>query len=390
MRTSSTPDTPTRRLEFVVFPHFQLLDVTGPIAAFEIASRYRPGAYAIRVVAASPGLVRSSSTLSLHADPFGGHPTPDTLFVVGGEGTRAALQCSKTQIYIKTRAAKARRVASICSGTYFLAAAGLLDGRRATTHWSSAADLARRYPKVRLEPDRIFIRDGRVWSSAGITAGIDLALALIGEDLGEPVALLTARQLVVYYRRPGGQSQFSTLLEQATPGNRFNELLDYIRRHLREPLRVEDLATQAAMSPRNFSRVFQAEMGTGPAKFVQRLRAEAARAALESGAQSVESVARDCGFGDTERMRRTLRRLFGASPATWRRATDPGLSAAVGPADVAPRTPRRKALRNRPDPRRQRAADNPAELEHAVADREARVVRLREIGSPFSVPRSRR
>jgi transcriptional regulator GlxA family with amidase domain len=310
----------TRRLEFLIFPGFQLLDVAGPIAAFEIAGRYCPGAYSTRVVAAVPGIVPSSSGVGMPAQAFGRARSIDTLLVAGGDGTRVAMHCPKTRHFVRTCGSRARRVASICSGTYLLAEAHLLDGRRATTHWSRSADLAAKFPQVIVEPDRIFVKDGSIWSSAGITAGIDLALALIAEDLGEATARLTAKQLVVYYRRPGGQSQFSGLLEIAPSAGRFGDLLEYIRTHLQAPLSVERLANRAAMSPRNFARAFRAETGITPAKAVLRLRAEAARAALESGTLSVRMVAEKYGFGDSERLRCSLIRLYGAPPSTWKRS----------------------------------------------------------------------
>jgi transcriptional regulator GlxA family with amidase domain len=229
------------------------------------------------------------------------------------------MRCARTIRFVRSCGSKARRVASICSGTYLLAAARLLDDKKATTHWSRAAELAAKFPRVTVEPDRIFVKDGSIWSSAGITAGIDLALALIAEDLGEAIARLTAKQLVVYYRRPGGQSQFSELLELAHAGGRFGNLLGYVRSHLHEPQSVERLARRAAMSPRHFARAFRAETGITPAKAVERLRAEAARAALESGASSVQIVAQRCGFGDPERLRRSLIRLYGAPPSAWKR-----------------------------------------------------------------------
>jgi transcriptional regulator GlxA family with amidase domain len=314
----------TRHLEMLIFPEFQLLDAAGPISAFEIAARYCPGAYELRVVAASPGTVPSSSGVAMPATAFGPARTVDTLIVAGGEGSRAAMHCARTRRFIRSCGSHARRVASVCSGTYLLAAAGLLDGRRATTHWSRALDLARKFPQVLVEPDRIFVKDGSIWSSAGITAGIDLALALIAEDLGEATARLTAKQLVVYYRRPGGQSQFSELLELSPAGGRFADLLDYIRTQLHQPLGVEQLAARAAMSPRHFARAFRAQIGVTPGKFVERLRAEAARAALESGASSVQVVARQFGFGDPERLRRSLMRIYGAPPSAWKRTAASG------------------------------------------------------------------
>ncbi len=196
-----------RRVDFLIYPDFQLLDAAGPIAAFEIAERYKPGSYALRVVAVEPGLVVSSSGASMHAGPLGRALAVDTLVVAGGDGSRAAALCPRTRRFIQACATKARRTTSVCSGTYLLATAGLLDGKRATTHWSRTTDFTRRFPQVCLDPDRIFVKEGRIWTSAGITAGIDLSLALIEEDLGESVARRTAQQLVVYYRRPGGQSQ---------------------------------------------------------------------------------------------------------------------------------------------------------------------------------------
>ena len=308
-----------RRIAFLVFPDFQILDATGPIAAFEIAERYRPGTYALRPVAVTSGPVASSSGICMHASPLGRADAVDTLIVAGGEGTRAAAVCDKTRRFVSSCGARARRVASVCSGTFVLAAAGLLDGRRATTHWSVTAELSRRFPSVRLDADRIYVRDGKIWSSAGITAGIDLALALIGEDLGEEIARRTAQQLVVYHRRPGGQSQFSPLLQMERTDGRFGELWDHVRTHLGDRLSVTELAKLSCMSPRNFSRVFTEEVGIAPAKAVERLRVDTARAALESGGHSIQQVAAACGFGNPERMRRSFLRVLGAPPSALKR-----------------------------------------------------------------------
>lgn len=305
-----------RHIAVLIFPNFQILDATGPIAAFEIAERYRPGSYSLRTVAVDSGLVASSSGACLQAAPLGRADGLDTLIVAGGDGTRVAAVCERTRRFVLACAERSRRVASVCSGTYVLAAAGLLDGRRATTHWSVTEAFSRRFPKVRLDADRIYIRDGKIWSSAGITAGIDLALALIGEDLGEDIARRTAQQLVVYHRRPGGQSQFSPLLEMERADGRFGELWDHVRTHLRGRLSVAELARVSCMSPRNFSRVFKEEVGVAPAKAVERLRVDAARAALESGGRSVQQVAAECGFGNPERMRRSFLRVLGAPPST--------------------------------------------------------------------------
>lgn len=306
-----------RSIGVLIFPEFQLLDAAGPIAAFEIAARYSPGAYSIRVLAREAGLVESSSGARMQAEAFDGVGGLDTLLVAGGAGVRTPAICETTLAFV--RETTAQRTASVCSGAYVLAEAGLLDGRRATTHWNRTADFARRYPKVKLEPDRIFVRDGPVWTSAGITAGIDLALAMIAEDLGEAVARATAQQLVVYHRRPGGQSQFSALLELER-GGRFDGVLAWARENLHLPLSVEQLAERAAMSPRHFARTFTAEKAVTPAKAIERLRVEAARALLDSQPLRVEDVALEAGFGDPERMRRAFMRAFGQPPQAFRRA----------------------------------------------------------------------
>jgi transcriptional regulator GlxA family with amidase domain len=308
----------TRRVAFLIFPDFQLLDAAGPVAAFEIAERYRPGSYALRLIAPRPGLVASTSGATMNAAGLGRSAAIDTLVIAGGEGTRAAAKNARLLKFVGTCGVQVRRVASVCSGAYILAATGLLDGRAATTHWARSQDFARRFPRVKLNADRIFVKDGKFWSSAGITAGIDLSLALIAEDIGEAVARKVAQQLVMYYRRPGGQSQFSTLLELERADGRFAPLLDYARSNLRERLSVDELAAQACMSPRNFARVFQEETGTSPARAVMRLRAETARAQIESGRVSIQDVARACGFGDPERMRRAFVRLFGRPPTALR------------------------------------------------------------------------
>mgnify|MGYP002526693266 CR=1 FL=1 len=309
----------SRPIAFLIFPDFQLLDAAGPIAAFEIAERHAPGSYRLRVIAARPGPVVSSSGATMTAEAAD-KADIDTLVVAGGEGTRPALLETPLIDWVRQTAGRARRTASVCSGAYILAQAGLLDGRGATTHWSRTADFRRRFPAVRLEPDRIYVRDGAIWSSAGITAGIDLALALIADDLGEAAARAAAQQLVVPRRRPGGQSQFSALVDMGGASGRFADLLDWARARLTEPLGVERLADQAAMSPRNFARAFVREMGMTPAKAVEHLRVEAARSRLETADEPVEQVAAAVGFGDAERMRRAVLRAFGQPPQALRRA----------------------------------------------------------------------
>jgi len=309
----------TRRIAVVIFPDFQLLDAAGPIAAFEIAGRISPGAYELRVLAQVAGPVASSSGVEMAAASLD-DTAHDTILVTGGVGVRTLEAQNALAAWLRRAAPAARRVASVCSGAYLLAEAGLLDGRRATTHWNRTDDFARRYPKVRLEPDRIFIRDGEVWTSAGITAGIDLALALIEDDLGAKAARLVAQVLVVHHRRPGGQSQFSALLDTGGVHGRFAELMDWMRERLAEPLSVERLAERAAMSPRHFARAFRAETGLTPAKAVERLRLETARLRVESTAEPIDRVAEAAGFGDPERMRRAFLRAFGQPPQALRRA----------------------------------------------------------------------
>jgi transcriptional regulator GlxA family with amidase domain len=246
-------------------------------------------------------------------------PKYDTVIIAGGWGTRAAMLDPNVQDFVRTAMRTARRVCSVCSGAYILAQAGVLDGKRCTTHWGRTPDFQKRYPAARLEPDCIYTHDGKVWTSAGITAGIDLALALIADDLGEEISRRTAQELVVYHRRPGGQSQFSALLDIERVEGRFTPLLAWMRERLDKNLSVEALAHQAAMSPRNFSRAFLAETGITPAKAVERMRLESAREQVEHSADPIDVVARRVGFGDPERMRRAFVRAFGQPPQALRR-----------------------------------------------------------------------
>ena len=239
--------------------------------------------------------------------------------ISGGEIIRS--MTAAREIVAWLRRSKARRMARVCTGAYLLAEAGLLDGRSATTHWWSTHDFARRYPKVKLDAERIFIQDGSVWTSAGISAGIDLALALIEDDLGPAIARRTAQQLVVHQRRPDGQSQFSALIELGGRPGRFVELIEWMRTSLDQPLTVERLADRAAMSPRHFARAFAAETGTTPAKAVERLRLEAARMAVATSHAPLDRVAEESGFGDAGRMRRAFLRSFGQPPQALRRAS---------------------------------------------------------------------
>ncbi|BBK32761.1 transcriptional regulator GlxA family with amidase domain [Stella humosa] len=300
---------------FLVFPRFQLLDLSGPLATFD-----SPGGYRCRVLSTAGGPVASSAGIAVLTEPPGDTQF-DTFVVVGGLGTVEAAGTAAIVEMVRLAAARSRRVASVCTGAFVLAAAGLLDGRRATTHWRHVAHLQRLHPQIRVEGDRIFTRDGAVWTSAGITSGIDLALAMVEEDLGIAASRAVARNLVVYHRRPGGQSQFSTLLEMEPESDRIRRALGFAREHLAEPLPVGRLAQAAALSPRQFGRAFLAETGETPARAIERLRAEAARTRIENTAEPIEAIAAAVGFTDPERMRRAFLRIFGQPPQGMRRAS---------------------------------------------------------------------
>jgi transcriptional regulator GlxA family with amidase domain len=306
-----------RRVVIVAFPDVQSLDVTGPAEVFAAA-----GGYKVEVVAPTGGVVRAGSGIALWADHALAEVRGpiDTLVVAGGAGTRAVMADEKFVAGIRGLAPKCRRVASVCSGAFVLAAGGLLDGRRATTHWGWCDMLAEAFPTVTVEPDCIFVRDGDVWTSAGVTAGIDLALAMVEEDCGRDVALAVARRLVVFLKRPGGQSQFSAQLAgQLAERQPLGDLQAWIADHLDEDLAVERLADRAAMSVRNFSRTFAREVGVTPARFVERIRVEGARRLLEESALSVDEIAHKCGFGTAETMRRTFLRALHVTPTEYRR-----------------------------------------------------------------------
>jgi len=303
-----------------IFPRFQILDVTGPAAVFEIARRLVPTAPEVRMVAIDPGLVRASCGVEVMAADVAKERGMSALITAGGLGVEDAMECKRTQTLFRSMARQKRLVASVCTGAYILARTGLLDGRKATTHWQETSNFAARFPKVRLEPDRIFHREGNVWTSAGVTAGIDLALAMVADTHGEEIAMATARQLVLYHRRSGGQTQFSTLLELKSPNGRFSALLTWIRENLDKPLTVEMLADRAGLSARHFARIFTNETGTTPAKAIERLRREVARERIESSGDLIEIIASGTGFRDPERMRRSFIRAYGQPPQAMRRA----------------------------------------------------------------------
>jgi len=303
-------------------PAFQMLDLAGPSAAFECAmSSEGEPAYALLPVSLEGGPVRSSIGIDVATQRLD-DVALDTVMVAGSSPD--AVWTSAESSMFATAAARCERITSVCTGAFTLAAAGLLDGRRATTHWKYAARLQREYPAIRVEMDRIYCRDGKLWTSAGVTAGIDLALALIEKDQGFDTARNVARHLVVYHRRLGGQSQFAAGDEVRTENDRIALALAFARDHIAEPFTVALLANAAGMGERQFSRVFRMQTGTTPARAVERIRADVARGRIESGNEPIERIAQIVGFGDAERMRRTFLRVYGLPPQAFRRASKAG------------------------------------------------------------------
>ncbi len=312
----------------LAYPGAQMLDITGPLEVFARSARFlveqglrADPVYEVELIAERRGPVKTSSGIEiLAARSLAAVRGPlDTLLVAGGVGSRDALRSPVLLGFLRRMAPRVRRLASVCTGAFLLAEAGLLEGRRATTHWAYCGELAKRYPQVRVDPDPIFVRDGRIYTSAGVTAGMDLALGLVEEDLGRTVALEVARQLVLFLKRPGGQSQFSAqLAAQSAEREPLRDLQAWVSDHPEADLAVERLARRAAMSPRHFARVFQREVGVTPARFILRLRVDAARRRLEESRDSVESVAAACGFGSAEVMRRAFLRTVRVSPSAYR------------------------------------------------------------------------
>jgi transcriptional regulator GlxA family with amidase domain len=310
-----------RRVVIAAFPRVQTLDVLGPAEVFGTATRLaQSDGYDVEVVAAHSGPLPTSS-VALHADrtldecrgPI------DTLLAAGGRGVHDAVHDERLLAWLRAAAERSRRVTSVCTGAFLLARAGLLDGRRATTHWASCGELSRRHPEVHVESVPIFVRDGNVITSAGVTAGMDLALALVEEDLGRELALETARWLVLFLKRPGGQAQFSAQLAgQMAEREPLRELQQWLPDHLGEDLSVPALARRVCMSERNFARAFRDETGVTPAAYVEVARVESARMALETGDLPIDEIARQAGFGTVETMRRAFRRRVGVSPVGYR------------------------------------------------------------------------
>jgi transcriptional regulator GlxA family with amidase domain len=305
----------------VAFPGVQLLDVAGPLEVFDLAERFRPGTYRVEVVTSDGTPLASSSGLRItpHAALTERTGSIDTVVVAGGEETVAAAADGALIAWLQSVESRARRVTSVCSGAFLLGLAGLLAGRRATTHWSVCDELARRFTDTVVDPDAIYVRDGNIATSAGITAGMDLALALVEEDLGRELALEVARWLVLFVRRPGGQSQFSTQLRsQAAERAPIRELQTWIVEHPTHDLSVGTLAGHVAMSPRHFARVFTRETGVTPAVYVEATRVELARRLLEETGLGLDAVADAAGFGSVETLRRAFHRTLGVAPSDYR------------------------------------------------------------------------
>ena len=312
-----------RRVDILAFPDCQLLDVAGPLQVFgtacDLAARAAAAVPYRATVVAAQGAVTSSAGLGLAAAPLPDAAAPvDTLVVAGGRGVHAAARDPDLVGWLRDRARAARRVVSVCSGAFLLAEAGLLRGRRAATHWDHCEQLQRLHPAIRVETDPIFIEDGGVWTSAGVTAGIDLALALVERDLGRPAALAVARQLVVFLKRPGGQAQYSAALSLQGGGARFDALHAWMAEHLGGALDTPALAARAGMSERSFLRHYRAATGVTPARALERLRVEAARRMLADGTAPMKRVAERCGFGTDETLRRAFLRVLGTSPQAYR------------------------------------------------------------------------
>lgn len=320
--------TAERDVVIVTFDTAQILDVTGPLEVFSSATRFLPAVrYRTQVVTAQGGPVRASCGLEFASTPITDVSGPvDTLMVAGGADMDAVVTDRELVDHVRRLAADARRVTSVCSGAFVLAAAGLLEGRRATTHWAECVLLDDSYADVTVDPDAIYVHDGNVWTSAGVTAGIDLTLALVADDHGHRAAATIARQLVVYLQRSGGQAQFSALLAgQAADTQPVRDLLSWLRDHLTDDLSVSALARQINLSERQFTRVFKAEVGATAADHVEAVRLESACRLLETTDRTIEQIAKTCGFGTPETMNRTFRRRLSTTPGEHRHHfRDPG------------------------------------------------------------------
>ncbi|AEV61847.1 GlxA family transcriptional regulator [Pseudomonas ogarae] len=313
---------PSKTVHVLAFANVQVLDVTGPLQVFASANDLArqqglPLPYVPTVIAVGGGAVMSSAGLALLAEPLPSEGS-DTLLIAGGWGVYEAAKDPALVAWVKEHGLRSRRVASVCTGAFLLAASGWLDGRRVVTHWTRCEQLAEQHPQLRVEPNPIFINDGPVWTSAGVTAGIDLALALVEEDLGRAVALEVARHLVVFLKRPGGQSQFSVTLSLQKQGSRFDDLHAWIAENLTRDLGLSSLAAEVGMSERSFVRHYRADTGQTPARAVELIRVETARRLLSDTAVSIKRVAVQCGFGSEETLRRSFLRAMGVTPQAYR------------------------------------------------------------------------
>jgi len=326
------PETSELQIAFLVYSGFQIQDLGGPLAVFDQASEVSDNKrYRCHVASIEGGLIRSSSGLEISTTKIGSS-THDTVLVVGSATSSNSIDFPSPAIPDSIRdlaSAGVRRIASVCTGAFLLAAAGLLDGREATTHWKYAAQLQRQYPQVKVNGERIFAEDGGIWTSAGITAGIDMALAMVGADLGDSVSRVTARTLVVLHRRLGSQLQFSNAADIRSDSKRIQDVLSYIGEHLDNALSTDELAAVARLSCRHFGRAFRAETGETPAKVVERLRVEEARRRVEHTAQPIETIAPMVGFSDPERMRRAFLRVVGLPPQRVRQMASAVANAAA-------------------------------------------------------------
>ena len=311
------------RIELLAFADVQILDVAGPLQVFASANDMlgrsgRPPAYVTRIVAPGGGPIVSTAGIQLAVGPLGSDAALDTLILAGGQGVMQAADDSALVSWVRDRASQARRVASVCTGAFILAATGLLDERRAVTHWNYCARLARRHPRITVDSDPIFIQDGAIFTSAGVTSGIDLALAMVEQDVGRDIALETARDLVVFLKRPGGQNQFSAALDLQSATGDFASLHHWILANLAEDLSLRQLARHAGMSERSFLRHYHAATGVTPARAVEKLRLEAAQQLLATTRLPAKRIAAKCGFGSEETMRRNFIRLYGVGPQEYR------------------------------------------------------------------------
>lgn len=312
------------RIGILVFPGVQLLDLVGPMDVFHEAARQvgNAGAYTFEIISITTDPIQGSNGMHFLPDATlqSASEDIDTLLIAGHPSLRDLQMDADLAAWVLKKSAQVRRIGSVCTGAFVLAAAGLLNGKRATTHWNAGGKLASRYPDILVQPDHIYIQDGKTYTSAGVTAGMDLALAMVEEDLGRPLALRVARELVMFLKRPGGQSQFSAhLAAQTTERSRIRDVQDWALENLAEDLSVDRLAQHAGMSSRNFARMFKRDAECTPAEFVEGARLDAVRRMLEETATPLKRIASLCGFGDANTLRRAFIRRLGVSPVDYRR-----------------------------------------------------------------------